>query len=140
VLVEGLKVCGILIEQGRGTVVGIGLNVHQTAAEFAAAELPFATSLNQHAEANLETAAVARLLIQELDAGYDLLCQGDLASLEASWKGHVGLLDQAVRVECHEGLLQGRLTGLGFDGLTLHQADGDRVKLLPEKVLHLSPL
>ena len=29
-LLRGRKVCGILIEQARGTVVGIGLNVFQT--------------------------------------------------------------------------------------------------------------
>src|SRR5882672_4818005 len=45
VLIQGRKVCGILIEQGRGTVVGIGLNVHQTAESFAAAGLTEAGSL-----------------------------------------------------------------------------------------------
>jgi BirA family biotin operon repressor/biotin-[acetyl-CoA-carboxylase] ligase len=34
VLVRGRKVCGILIEQARGTVVGIGLNVNQSAEDF----------------------------------------------------------------------------------------------------------
>ncbi|MBN9122123.1 MAG: biotin--[acetyl-CoA-carboxylase] ligase, partial [Planctomycetes bacterium] len=49
-LVRGKKVCGILIEQsGTGnaltTVAGIGLNLNQTTDEFAAADLPDATSL-----------------------------------------------------------------------------------------------
>src|SRR5436190_13637804 len=49
-LVRGKKVCGILIEQtGTGgevtTVAGIGLNLNQTADEFAQATLPDATSL-----------------------------------------------------------------------------------------------
>src|SRR5947209_4329638 len=39
VLLRGRKVCGILIEQGRGTVVGVGLNVLQTAEELASAGL-----------------------------------------------------------------------------------------------------
>ena len=37
VLVQGKKICGILIEQGKGTVAGIGLNVNQSAEMFAAA-------------------------------------------------------------------------------------------------------
>ena len=45
VLLQGRKVCGILIEQTRGTVVGIGLNVNQDAGHFAAAGLPQASSL-----------------------------------------------------------------------------------------------
>src|SRR5260370_14222896 len=45
VLLLGKKVCGMLIEQSRGTVVGIGLNVRQTHQDFAAAGL-VATSLN----------------------------------------------------------------------------------------------
>src|SRR5262249_53884543 len=45
VLIRGKKVCGILIEQGKGTVVGIGLNVNQTAEHFEEAGLPLAGSL-----------------------------------------------------------------------------------------------
>jgi BirA family transcriptional regulator, biotin operon repressor / biotin---[acetyl-CoA-carboxylase] ligase len=139
VLLQGRKVCGILIEQGRGTVVGIGLNVRQTAEDFVAADLPDATSLNQHAGQKLETAAIARRVIEQLDEDYDLLCQGDLATLEACWKWHVGLLGRQVTVECHDGLHQGRLVELAFDGLELRQPDGARLTLLPEKVLHISP-
>src|SRR5262249_15022573 len=45
VLIRGKKVCGILIEQGQGTVVGIGLNIHQSADSLARASLPLAGSL-----------------------------------------------------------------------------------------------
>src|SRR5437763_1558896 len=45
VLLGGKKVCGILSEQGQGTVAGIGLNVNQTQERFDASRLPFATSL-----------------------------------------------------------------------------------------------
>src|SRR5947209_5612879 len=71
VLLKGRKVCGILIEQSAGSgdprrarvVAGVGLNVQQTAADFAAAELPFATSLGQHTNVSLDTHAVARTLL-----------------------------------------------------------------------------
>jgi BirA family biotin operon repressor/biotin-[acetyl-CoA-carboxylase] ligase len=139
VYLRGRKVCGILIEQGRGTVVGIGLNVQQTAAEFAAADLPLATSLGQHVPGPLDTAEVARALLRELDAEYDLLCQGDLSTLEACWKWHLGLLGRAVLVECHDGDRAGRLVDLSFVGVELEQHDGTRRVLAPEKVLHLYP-
>src|SRR5579885_441409 len=92
VLLHGRKVCGILIEQGRGVVAGIGLNVNQPARAFAEAGLPDAGSLAVFAERGLDCQEVTRTLIRHLDEEYDRLCAGDLATLEACWKWHVGLL------------------------------------------------
>jgi len=137
VLLRGRKVCGILIEQRRGTVAGIGLNVRQTAEELVRAGLTEATSLAQHAEAAPETAEVARLLVRQLDEDYDALCRGDLATLEACWKWHLGLLGRQVRARCLDGIEQGRLVELGFDGARLRRPDGAEVVLAPESVLNL---
>jgi BirA family biotin operon repressor/biotin-[acetyl-CoA-carboxylase] ligase len=139
VLVSGKKICGILIEQARGVVAGIGLNVQQTAADFTAAGLPDATSLRLLTEQALDTAAVARLLIEELDAGYDALLQGDLGTLEATWKWHVGLLGKETLAECSDGWHRGRLVEIGFNGIELRSPDGETLILPPEKVLHLYP-
>jgi BirA family biotin operon repressor/biotin-[acetyl-CoA-carboxylase] ligase len=137
VLLGGRKVCGILIEQRRGTVAGIGLNVRQTAEELVRAGLTEATSLSQHAPAPLEAAEVSRLLIRQLDEDYDLLCGGDLGTLEACWKWHLGLLGRQVRARCLDGTEQGRLLELGFDGARLRRADGTAVVLAPEAVLNM---
>jgi BirA family transcriptional regulator, biotin operon repressor / biotin---[acetyl-CoA-carboxylase] ligase len=137
VLLKGRKVCGILIEQGRGTVAGIGLNVRQTAEDFAAADLPFATSLGQHTSVALDTRAVASTLLDVLDEGYARLCDGNLTTLEAQWKGHLGLLGKDVRVECLDGEQRGRLLEIAFEGLVLRQPSGGEIVLPPECVLHL---
>jgi BirA family biotin operon repressor/biotin-[acetyl-CoA-carboxylase] ligase len=139
VLLHGKKVCGILIEQQRGTVVGIGLNVRQTAEHFTAAGLPDATSLSLHAPPSipLETAVVARELIHQLDAEYDLLCAGEQSALEACWKWHLGLLGKPVVAECHDGIYRGRLLDLGFTGVELEQPGGLPLVLQPERVQHL---
>jgi BirA family transcriptional regulator, biotin operon repressor / biotin---[acetyl-CoA-carboxylase] ligase len=137
VLLHGRKVCGILIEQGRGTVVGVGLNVRQTAEEFVAAKLPFATSLGQHTSVALDTHSVARTLLDVLDEEYARLRGGDLATLEACWKGHLGLLGKEVRAECLDGQRPGRILEIAFDGLVLRQAGGECV-LPPECILHLT--
>jgi BirA family biotin operon repressor/biotin-[acetyl-CoA-carboxylase] ligase len=137
VLLKGKKVCGILIEQGRGTVAGIGLNVRQTAADFAAAGLPFATSLGQHTTTALDTHAVARTLLGVLDEEYARLCDGDLAALEACWKWHLGLLGKDVRAECFDGEVCGRLLEVAFDGVVLRTPGGTELCLPPERVTHL---
>lgn len=140
VLVHGRKVCGILIEQSRGTVVGIGLNVKQSAETFAAAGLPLAGSLQSLAGQTWNRDAVARLLLSRLDAEYTRLLQGDHAPLQSAWCRDSGLLGQWVTVQCHDATHCGRLEVLSWDGLELVCADGDRLCLLPERVQHVVPL
>jgi hypothetical protein len=80
---------------------------------------------------------VARLLVRQLDEDYVSLCQGDRATLEASWKWHLGLLGRQVRARCLDGTEQGRLVELAFDGARLRRPDGAEVVLAPESVLNL---
>jgi BirA family biotin operon repressor/biotin-[acetyl-CoA-carboxylase] ligase len=144
VLVDGRKICGILIEQGRGpsglaTVAGVGLNVRQSADAFTAAGLPEATSLAQWTPQPPDTPEVARRLIRRLDAEYDRLCQGDLATLEAGWKEYLGLLGQPVAAECAAQTHLGRLCDITLDAITLEQPRARRLVLQPERILHLRP-
>jgi BirA family biotin operon repressor/biotin-[acetyl-CoA-carboxylase] ligase len=138
VLIHGKKVCGILIEQNRGTVVGIGLNVRQTAEDFLQAQLD-ATSLNQIAAASLSTEHVARTLLRVLDDQFAQLLQGDLATLEEGWRRHLGLLGQQVVAECTSGVHRGKLRGLTFDVVELEQPGYPAVFVRPEQVQHLKP-
>lgn len=137
VLIRGRKVCGILIEQARGTVVGIGLNVLQSAESFAAAGLPEAASLAVFSDRPCDRADLARRLITELDAGYTRLCVGEVAELEACWQGRLGLLGKRVTAECAGAVRRGRLVRQAFDGLELTCEDGRALQLAPEAVRHL---
>src|SRR5207249_2250573 len=73
VLVRGRKVCGILIEQRTtghaehplAAVVGIGLNLTQSAEAFEAAGLPLAGSLASMSGTTLAHDEVAKILIHE---------------------------------------------------------------------------
>jgi BirA family biotin operon repressor/biotin-[acetyl-CoA-carboxylase] ligase len=141
VLLGDRKVAGILIEQCRqrelaATVVGVGLNVTQAEADFAAAGLPEATSLAAMGAGGQDSHAVARLLLGVLDEKYDRLCLGDAGPLEALWRGHLGLLGEQVVAECLDGEHAGRLVECNFSGLILEQPGHQRV-LLPEAVLHI---
>jgi BirA family biotin operon repressor/biotin-[acetyl-CoA-carboxylase] ligase len=137
VLLRDRKVCGILIEQAAGTVVGIGLNVRQSDAQFARAGLPLATSLAQFTAAPLDTHVVAKQLLRRLDEEYDRLYQGDLPALEASWKLHLGLLGLQVAAECPDGIHRGWLRELTFDAVELERPGAPPLVLPPERVLHL---
>lgn len=138
VQIERKKVCGILIEQRRGLVAGIGLNVNQSADDFAAAGLPDAASLAVFSGRQRDVTAVARRLLHQLDDHYAALCAGDFGSLEASWRRRLGLLDEDVRAETLTGPVLGRLRELTWDAVVLDGQAGV-VRLAPEMVRHLSP-
>jgi BirA family biotin operon repressor/biotin-[acetyl-CoA-carboxylase] ligase len=137
VLIRGKKVCGILIEQGRGTVAGIGLNVNQSPEVLAAGGLPLAASLSSFTQTHLDCVEVARKLIVRLDTEYDRLCRGDLATLEAAWNLRIGLLGEDVQAECLDGHRLGRLRECTFAGLRIELPGGSLFQTAPENVRHL---
>ncbi len=144
VLVGGKKLCGILIEQricgNLATVVGIGLNVNQSREWFDQAGLPDAASLACFTSDAPDCADVARRLIRQLDAEYDRLLAGDLATLEARWKCHLGLLGKQVVVEPHgEEPCRGRVRDVTFAGVEIAPPAGETIALPPERIKHIKP-
>ena len=138
VLLRGRKVCGILIEQGRGAVVGVGLNVRQPAEYFAAAGLPQGASLAQFTDAALDARTAAETLLRRMDEEYARLRDGDGTTLEARWRGALGLLGREVIAERYDGPThRGRLLKLGFDGVALERPGASALVLSPETVRHL---
>jgi BirA family biotin operon repressor/biotin-[acetyl-CoA-carboxylase] ligase len=145
VLLGGKKVCGILIEGGVAAadrdphfVVGIGLNVNQSADDFARLGLADATSLSMAAGRRLDVTGITQLLVRNLDAEYDRLLAGELAELEACWRWRLGLGDRPVTVELMDANeVRGRLVELGFAGLVVETGGGDVRRLMPEEVRHV---
>lgn len=148
VLVLGKKVCGILIEQRNtghadfplAAVVGIGLNVTQSAEMFEQAGLPLAASLASLSGSSFAYEEVAKELIRQLDEHYHLLVGGDFNTLESLWKCRLGLLGKAVVVEGVKQQYRGRLLEVTFAGLELEVAGGEMVRLQPETIRHIEPL
>jgi BirA family biotin operon repressor/biotin-[acetyl-CoA-carboxylase] ligase len=137
-LIRGKKVCGILIEQGRAVVAGIGLNLNQTPDEFAAAGLPDATSLRAGSELPIDHRTAAETLIRQLDAEYGRLLAGERVAVEADWKWRTGLLGRQVVVELTDGgTVRGRMHEMDFDGVELELPDGHLRVIVPEMVAHV---
>lgn len=142
-LVRGKKVCGILIEQsGTGsavtTIAGIGLNLNQTADEFAAANLPDAASLQMIGGRPIDPRHAAEVVIRKLDAEYARLRSGERVAVEADWKWRIGLLGLVVEIEHRDATTSvGRLFDMSFDGLEVETPDGFVRAVAPETVSHL---
>lgn len=143
VLVAGKKVCGFLIEQKTtgdannplATVVGIGLNVTQSADDFAA-HLPDAASLASLTGKSHAVDAVARAVFHRMDDEYERLLTGDLATLESMWQWRLGLVNKRVVVDLPEGPRQGLALDVSFAGVTLKD-DAGVVQLPPETIRHI---
>ncbi|HYH69366.1 MAG TPA: biotin--[acetyl-CoA-carboxylase] ligase, partial [Urbifossiella sp.] len=136
-LVRGKKVCGILIEQGTRVVAGVGLNLAQTADEFAALGLPDGASLGMFGAA-VGLRDAAEMVVRNLDARWGQLLAGERAAVEAEWRERIGFVGRDVEVERSDGArVSGRLLELGFDGLELVRPDGSVVRIAPEAVEHV---
>jgi BirA family biotin operon repressor/biotin-[acetyl-CoA-carboxylase] ligase len=137
VLIQGKKICGILIEQAQGIVAGIGLNLNQSRHAFEKIELPDAGSLRLFTGQEYDAIVVARRLIQMLDQTYHLLVEEGLSGLEADWKAAFSLLGRDVIVEETDRSRRGKLLDLTLDGVVLEGEDGYPQIIMPEKVRHL---
>jgi BirA family biotin operon repressor/biotin-[acetyl-CoA-carboxylase] ligase len=145
VLIQGKKVCGILIEQRTtghadfplATVAGLGLNVTQTSSMFKQAELPDATSLLLATERTLTSEEVARALIRQLDASYHLLANGNCSTLETAWKARLGLIGREVLVEGMQQTWRGRLLDVTFAGVEFEVEPRQVMRVPPEAIRHV---
>lgn len=140
-LIRGKKVSGILIERhGPATILGLGLNLSQTAEEFAAAGLPDATSLRVVSGRDTDPRTALEVVVRHLDREYGRLLGGERVAVEADWKWRVGLLGRQVAVELTDGTtVHGRLREMGFDGLELDTGELLPRVLVPETVRHVVP-
>jgi BirA family biotin operon repressor/biotin-[acetyl-CoA-carboxylase] ligase len=139
VLICGRKVCGILVEQGQGTVIGIGLNVNTPAEALVQAELQAAGSLSLFTHEHLDRQSIARTLIETLDTSYGELLDGLTGDLEARWRWHSGLLGQLVTLRSASAVHAGRVVELSFTSVGLQDGQGDVRRFNPETVLQITP-
>jgi BirA family biotin operon repressor/biotin-[acetyl-CoA-carboxylase] ligase len=140
VLINGKKVCGILIEQREATVIGIGLNLLQSRRWFEQAGLTEATSLYLKSRKRFSIEQTSRALCRRLDRDYRRLREGRPHGLELRWQGRLRLKGRRVLAQCHQGDTAGRVRRIGFDGVVLELPDRRRAILRPETIRHLTPL
>ena len=116
VLVDGLKVAGVLAEASGDTVVlGVGINVNQTEAELPpGARLP-AGSLRTLTGRELDREQVLSTLLARLDACYEAWQAAGLVSLHAELTSRDFLLGRTVSV----GEVSGIASGIDAEGRLL---------------------
>jgi BirA family transcriptional regulator, biotin operon repressor / biotin---[acetyl-CoA-carboxylase] ligase len=132
VLINGKKVCGILIESDARTqpdervayvIIGIGINVNLKPADFSDIAAT-ATSLSLAAGGKVSRLAVVRSLLVETDRLYAKLNNGE--SLFEEWQERLVTLGQMVKVTAIDAVYEGRAESVERDGsLLVRDANGE---------------
>ena len=132
----GKKAVGILCESVAGpggyAVVGIGVNVNQTRADFPEELLAKATSLREAAGegiASLDRHAVAAALLRALDALYPAL-EADFASVVAEAQARSFLVGRRITVHAPQETYEATAEGLEADGSLRVRCDDGRTRLV----------
>jgi len=133
VLVEGRKVCGILVElEGQAgrlewAVVGWGLNVN--VAFGGAPELRArATSLAEAAGRPLPRLPLLLACLERLESHYEAVRAGRAEQVWKGWRARLSTLGREVEVAAPEGPFSGRALDVAADGALLVRREDGRVE------------
>lgn len=137
ILSAGRKLCGILIEQNHAVVMGIGLNVCQSQADFGIHGLGEAISMQELTPYHLTSQEVAKRLLIHLDEEYQSLLCGNISGLQNDWQTGLGLLGKEVCIEVHNKKHHGLLTKLSFEEIEILNTSGSVTRMIPEKINHI---
>ena len=134
VLINGKKVCGILIEsdvQGNTvnyTIIGIGINVNLRLADFPEIQ-PIATSLSNELGREVSRLSVIRHLFVEIERLYLTLSTGE--SIYEEWRDRLVTLGKKVHVTAGETIYEGVAESVARDGsLLLRSLDGSVTRIV----------
>jgi len=134
ILINGKKICGILIEnevkgdQVTYAIIGIGINVGLRPSDIP--ELSsIATSLNDEMGRDVSCLDIVRCLLVEMERLYLILPDGE--SVYREWRDRLVTLGRSVRVEAGNKVLEGIAESVDRSGaLILRHTDGSSTRVV----------
>lgn len=147
-VIEGRKVCGILVEMSSEVdrvnhiVIGIGLNYSQSDEEFSGGLRNKAISLRVASEGMgacdfkaISRLCVVRSVLRELDSCYQLVLEGRHKEILDMWQRDSVTIGREVRFTIRDVEYTGKAVGITVDGrLSVDCSDGVRRDLLSGEV------
>jgi BirA family biotin operon repressor/biotin-[acetyl-CoA-carboxylase] ligase len=134
ILLNGRKVAGILTELTaeldlvKYIILGIGLDVNQTAGEFPADLRRLATSLKIETGRHIDRAELAASILRELDIDYARIAAGQFDALADEWEAQSATLGRQVTLTAGSRKLLGRAESLDSDGALLLRTEHGRLE------------
>lgn len=134
ILINGGKVAGILTELSaeldhvKYMILGIGIDVNFMPSHFPADLRRLATSLQIQSGREVDRAALAAVVLAELDADYRRVCAGKFAALADEWESQCTTLGKNVRILIGDRAIEGRAESLDDDGALLVRTQHGRLE------------
>lgn len=146
ILVDGKKVCGILLESHaegehiRHVVAGIGIGVNLEKSDYPSELASIATSLRIEAGRPIDREALLADLMKELESLYELFLAEGFQPIRALWEALNCTVGRQIRVREASGTVEGTAEGMDPDGgLVVRLSDGSTVKLFSGDIQHAEP-
>jgi len=137
VVIDGRKLAGILAEMDadaervRSVIVGIGVNLNTTAADFPSDLRDKAIGLRTAVGHPVDRVDFTDRLLSRLEEHYDLFVRRGFAAIRPLWEARASLTGRGVRIDAPAQQVEGTVIGLGDDGaLLLRDAAGTDVRVL----------
>jgi len=136
VLVNGMKLCGTLIELSTEAelvsfvVVGIGLNINMTREELDEEIRAKATSMLIETKNHFERAKVCGMLLDNLEAHYDVLRKDGVVELCRTWEERAQIKGVQMEVVQMADVVRGTAEGIDEDGALLLNDNGTIRKII----------
>lgn len=125
ILINKKKSAGILTELSaeldrvKHVILGIGVDVNLSAADFPAELRKIATSLKIEAGKAISRADLAVHILRELDHDYTRVCSGKFESVANEWEEQCETIGHPVSIQIGERRVHGRAESLDDDGALL---------------------
>ena len=133
-LIKGKKIAGILTEMSaelehvRSVVLGIGIDVNQTASEFPADVRGIATSLKLATGKNVSRPDLAEAVLRDLDRQYARILAGNFAAVAEEWASHCSTLGKQTSIDMGTRRVRGRAEALDENGALLLRTEHGRIE------------
>ncbi|MBC8324862.1 MAG: biotin--[acetyl-CoA-carboxylase] ligase [Verrucomicrobia subdivision 3 bacterium] len=133
-LINGKKVAGILTEMSaelehvRSVILGIGIDVNQTASEFPTDLRDIATSLKLATGKPISRADLAEMVLRELDREYARILAGDFTAVAEEWASHCSTLGKLATINMGTRHVRGRAEALDENGALLIRTEHGRIE------------
>lgn len=124
-LIDGRKAAGILTElsaetdQVRYVILGVGIDVNQTAADFEGDLSEVAASLSMGVGHGLDRAVLATRVLHALEQDYSRICNGQFQAVAEEWESNCATLGRRVSIRIGGRLAVGCAESLDADGALL---------------------
>jgi BirA family biotin operon repressor/biotin-[acetyl-CoA-carboxylase] ligase len=135
VLVNGKKICGVLVEMSTiGTkvsfvIVGVGINANfDVEQSFSEPLLAGATSLKEELGRKVRLERLLGDLLEELENAYDQSVNGISSATMEKWKSYAGFIGRKVKVTTEDGKISGLALDVNREGALILKLTNGRTR------------